>query len=175
MSSEQRQKLAKRVLDSRRYRHGLTGAEVTNRISHQLRAMLRDRGWEQQDLARESGIAAPLISNYVRGYQKYSLETLKKLARAFDTSLVVGFAPFSETVDWIADLDPSKLAPPGATNDLRLRAMSRAEGTQAASSTATATPVVYERPVNVVPLFRPPAYAIVPVRSGKETLKVTVQ
>lgn len=173
MPSEQRQQLAKRVLDSRRYRHGLTGAEVTNRISHQLRAMLRDRGWEQLDLARESGIAAPLISNYVRGYQNYSLETLKKLAKAFDTSLVVGFTPFSETVDWIADLDPSKLAPPSATNDLRLRAMSRAGRTPAASSTAPGPAVGYTRPDKIVPI-RPPSFASIPVRSQAEALKVMV-
>ena len=139
MSSDQRRQLAKRILDSREFRHALTDTEATNRISHQLKAMMRDRGWQQLDLAKESGIASPLISNYVRGYQKYSVQTLKRLARAFDTHLVVGFAPYSEAVDWISDLDPSKLAPPAAENDQRLRAMSRVGLTAAAHTGESAT------------------------------------
>ncbi len=37
-------------------------------------------------------------------YGRPSITTLKRIAKAFDVALIVRFAPFSELVDWTADL-----------------------------------------------------------------------
>lgn len=45
-------------------------------------------------------------------YGKYTLETLKYLAKAFDIGLLVRFVPFSKLVDWTVDLTSDLIAPP---------------------------------------------------------------
>lgn len=129
MSSEKRRQLGARIVASQEFRDSLTDAEIVNRISFQLKSMQEDRGWTQQELAERAGIAQPLISKYFGGYERYSLQTLKKLASAFDVTLVVGFAPFSDLVDWIIGLTPEKIAVPPVDRDARLRAADRYDAT----------------------------------------------
>jgi hypothetical protein len=44
-------------------------------------------------------------------YGKYTLSTLKEVARVFDVGLLVRFVPFSLLVDWTNDLKPDTVAP----------------------------------------------------------------
>lgn len=118
--SEQRRKLGKRIRESKKYRDHLTQAESGNRVSFQIKSMLEDRGWSQQEIVRRSGIPQPVMSKYMNGYDAYSIKTLLKLASAFDVHLVVGFEPYSNLVDWMADMTPQSLAVPPTERDTRL-------------------------------------------------------
>lgn len=110
MSFDKRRQLEKR-LESKEFRDALVDAEIANGVAFQLKVMQRERGWTQQELAERAGTAQPLISKYLGGYERYSLQTLKKLASALDVALIVRFAPFSELVEWSTDLTPERLAP----------------------------------------------------------------
>ena len=45
-------------------------------------------------------------------YGRYSLKTLKRLAKAFDVALLVRFVSFGELGEWTVNLTPQKLKPP---------------------------------------------------------------
>ena len=123
MSYSKRRSLARRIATRRRYRQSLKRADIANGISFQLSAMMRERGWNQLALAKESGIAQPTISKYLRGYEKYSVQTLNKLADTFDVSLAVRFEPYSELVNYHVDLRPELIQVPRSDQDVALREM----------------------------------------------------
>ena len=108
-----------RHLESREFRTALKRADIANGISFQLRAMMHARGWNQRDLARESGIKQPLISKYLRGYENYTVQTLDKLADAFDVSLAVRFEPYSQLVERHLNLSPESLRVPSYAEEPR--------------------------------------------------------
>lgn len=45
-------------------------------------------------------------------YQQYSIQTLRRIAAAFDVALIVRFASFSELEDWAARLSPNTIVVP---------------------------------------------------------------
>jgi hypothetical protein len=51
------------------------------------------------------------------GYGNFTLNTLKKLAAAFDVALVVKFAPFGELINWAEHFSPDTFAVPSAADD----------------------------------------------------------
>ena len=120
--SSNRQALAQR-LASPKFRRTLRRADIANGLAFQLRAMMKERGWSQYELARRSGIAQPTISNYVRGYEKYSVETLDRLADTFDVNLGVRFEPYSDLVNYHIDLSPDRTLVPRYNRDVALREM----------------------------------------------------
>ena len=110
------QALAER-LKSRDFRTALKLANIENGIAFQLIAMMGLRGWNQRELARRSGIAQPLISKYLRGYENYTVYTLDKLADAFDVSLVVRFEPYSQLLEYHNNMNSESLAVPSYSED----------------------------------------------------------
>lgn len=62
------------------------GAEYVEVLSTRLRAMRRARGWSQEDLADRAGggIDQSQISQWEGGRKRPSMESVAKLARAFD-------------------------------------------------------------------------------------------
>ncbi len=123
--SSKRQSIARR-LASKKFRRTLKRADIANGISFQLKALMHARGWNQRDLARESGIAQPLLSKYLKGYESYSVQTLDKLADAFDVSLGVRFETYGQLVDYHIDLSPERLLVPRYDEDTALREMQSA-------------------------------------------------
>jgi transcriptional regulator with XRE-family HTH domain len=95
--------------------------------------MREGRGWSQGKLAEEVGMAQPRISLLEGGYEKYSLTTLKRIASTFDVAVVVRFVPFSELVDWVANLSEGRLAPVEFANDNLLEEDDEADGDMAAA------------------------------------------
>ena len=128
MTYSKRRSLARRIATSRKYRQSLKRADIANGISFQLSAMMRERRWSQRALARESGIAQPVISKYLRGYEKYSVKTLDRLADTFDVSLAVRFEPYSKLVNYHVDLRPEVIQVPRCDKDDALREMQTGPG-----------------------------------------------
>lgn len=92
--------------------------DVDTGLAFQIRALREKNGWTQQQLAERTGSKQETICQWENpNYGRYTLTTLKGLATAFDVGLMVKFAPFSEVVEWNANLTRERLAPPSFTEE----------------------------------------------------------
>lgn len=109
-------------LDDKAYAHAFVDSEITTLLPFQIREMRKERKLSQAKLAEVTGQNQKTISDFENpNYARYSLSSLKRLAEAFDVALIVRFAPFSELVDWAANLSPGKLRVPSRAKDKRLK------------------------------------------------------
>ena len=101
------------------YRHQFVEEEINVGIAFQIRSLRkRQKNLTQNDLAERMGIRQPLVSSWENpNYGKYSLGTLKDLAKAFNVGLLVRFVPFSKMVEWTANLSHDVIAPPSFTEE----------------------------------------------------------
>lgn len=82
-------------------------------IAFQIRSLRNRQKLTQKELAELLKVRQPLISAWEDpNYGKYSLTTLKDMAKAFDVGLLVRFVPFSTLVDWTVELTSDIIAPP---------------------------------------------------------------
>lgn len=66
----------------------------------QIRALRKSRAMTQEQLAQNTGTKQEAVSRIENSdYGKYSLDTLIKLASAFDIALEVAFVPFSRLIN----------------------------------------------------------------------------
>lgn len=69
-------------------------------IALQIKSLRLQRGWSQEKLAEEAGLHQSQISKYEQvTHSGWTLETLKKVAKAFDLSLRVSFESFGTLLD----------------------------------------------------------------------------
>ena len=102
------------------YRHGMVSAQIEIDLPFQIRALRKRRGWTQPELAARTGMKQSRISNMEKpGVTHFSLETLRRLAAAFDVALVVRFAPFSELVNWSRSFSPDEFAVPNFEDEIK--------------------------------------------------------
>jgi transcriptional regulator with XRE-family HTH domain len=95
------------------FRQQLIDEHINVGIAFQIRALRERQNLTQANLAALLGVKQPLVSSWENpNYGKYSLATLKELAKAFDIGLLVRFVPFSSLVDWTVDLTSDAIAPP---------------------------------------------------------------
>ncbi len=95
------------------FRKQFIDAYVDERIAFQIRSLRNKKEKTQPEFAQELGVKQPLVSSWENpSYGRYSLSTLKKLAKAFDVGLLVSFVPFSTLINWTIDLTPNVIAPP---------------------------------------------------------------
>lgn len=104
--------------NDREYRHQFVDEEINVGIAFQIRSLRNRQDLKQGDLAKLLGVKQPLISLWEDpGYGKYSLATLKDLAKAFDVGLLVRFVPFSKLLDWTVGLTSDVIAPPSFSEE----------------------------------------------------------
>ena len=90
-----------RLRGSKKYRGAYVRAKANANIPSQIRALRLRRGMTQEDLAREAEMKQPRISAMERpGETQFNLETLIRLATAFEVGLIVRFASYSEMLRW---------------------------------------------------------------------------
>lgn len=95
------------------YRHQFVEEEINVGIAFQIRSLRNRQKLKQDNLADLLGVTQPLVSSWENpNYGKYTLGTLKELAKAFDVGLLVRFVPFSTLVDWTVNLTSDIIAPP---------------------------------------------------------------
>lgn len=110
-TNHEREALRKR-LTNKKHRDAFVSACVDQTIPFQIRAMrlARERNWTQKELASRAKMKQERISVCENpNYGRFSLQTLKQIASAFDVALIVRFAPFSELVEWESNLSPESL------------------------------------------------------------------
>ena len=137
------------------YRKKLIDEHVNVGIAFQIHGIRERQGLNQKKLAERLGDEKkqPLISAWENpNYGKYTLNTLKDLAKAFDVGLLVRFVPFSKMVEWTANLSHDVIAPPNFTEEKDgidfFRQFSEMKETKDASdkfSNAIDEPIHYER------------------------------
>lgn len=92
-------------LRDKSYRHAFVRSQVAIGLPLQCRALRESRVWTQPQLAEAAGMSQPRISEIERpGERKLNLETLFRLAEAFDVALQVRFVPFRDFVDYVDDV-----------------------------------------------------------------------
>jgi len=97
----------------KRYRD-VFGVSITGTTAAQIRAMREQRQWSQEELARRVGMGQARISLLENpNYENLSLNTLKRVANAFDVALVVRFVPFSKLIEMLDTETSESLAVPG--------------------------------------------------------------
>ena len=100
------------------YRDTFVAAHLSTNIAAQIQTIREQRGWTKKQLAQEAGMSPSRITVMEDpSYEKFTLTTLKRLASAFDVALVTRFTPFSDLVDWVAELSPERLETPEFEND----------------------------------------------------------
>jgi|WetSurMetagenome_2_1015567.scaffolds.fasta_scaffold103184_2 transcriptional regulator with XRE-family HTH domain len=101
-------------LEDPEYRDTFVEEEINVGLSFQIKAIRNKQKLTQAELAGLMGVSQPLISQWEDpNYDgKYSLSTLKDLAKVFDVGLLVRFVPFSKLVEWTANLTKESIAPP---------------------------------------------------------------
>ncbi len=111
-----------RKLQKEEFRHAYVSAHVRTGIAHQIRALRKERGWSQGQLADHSGKKQSNIARLENpDYGQLSVKTLLELATAFDTALIVRFAAFSDFLAQVEHLSPEDLAVPDFAHDSGLR------------------------------------------------------
>jgi transcriptional regulator with XRE-family HTH domain len=101
------------------YRTAFVASQINIGIPFQLRALLKGRGKTQEWLAEKTGMLQPRISGLLNpGKTRPNIETLRRLAEAFDCGLAVRFVPFSELVSWSEEFDPESFYVPGFDDEI---------------------------------------------------------
>lgn len=104
-------------LREKAFRSSFSAAEVDIGIPSQVRALMRERGWTQVELAERAGMKQPQISNLIKARSHLTIRTLLRLANAFDCALAVRFVPFSELAYWTERYAPERFSVPTFDND----------------------------------------------------------
>lgn len=71
-------------------------------MATQIKAMRKQRGWSQSELAKRAGLTVMTIVRIEKLYWDktgFNLSTIGKLGTAFDVAVIVRFRAFSEMVD----------------------------------------------------------------------------
>jgi transcriptional regulator with XRE-family HTH domain len=93
-------------LREKEYRDAYVEAQIRMTLPLQIRELRKRREWTQPQLAERARMGQPRISELEKpGERRLTIETLLRLASAFDVGLQVRFVPFGELIEWGEDLD----------------------------------------------------------------------
>jgi transcriptional regulator with XRE-family HTH domain len=85
--------------DDKGYRHAYADESLNISIATQIKVLREQRNLRQTDLAELAGMKQSMISRYENvNYSSWSINTLRKLAEAFDVTLDVRFRSFKDLV-----------------------------------------------------------------------------
>ncbi len=94
-----------RKLQSKEYRSAFVKAQFKRLVPFQIRALRKQRGWSQEELAECSRLTQGVISRAEDSdYGNLTVNTILKIADGFDVAFVGRFAAFSELDEWFIDL-----------------------------------------------------------------------
>ncbi len=104
------------------YRHSYAEECLNTMIATQIKVLREEREMTQSILASKTGMAQPRLSVMENAeYSNWSINTLKRLARAFDLALSVKFEAFSEVVIDFEEMSNETLARPSFKDDPMFR------------------------------------------------------
>lgn len=105
-------------LENKEYRDNYVSSHIGVGLCFQIRGMRNKAGWTQKNLAGKISTQQEAISRFENpNYGQFTLESLKRLASAFDVALIVKFAPFSELLNKTTRLTPLDVEIPSFDED----------------------------------------------------------
>ena len=141
MTLDNKRKQIQQSMNDPEYRHQFVEEEINVGVAFQIRSLRNRQNLTQSDLAKLLGGKQSLVSSWENpNYGKYTLGTLKDLAKAFDVGLLVRFVPFSTLVGWTASLSNDAIAPASFSEEELSRV--------AASFATTFNPIKDAKPVD---------------------------
>lgn len=115
--SEIRERLLSRFR-RRDYRHSYVDSFLNSLISTQIRLLREREGWSQRDLAERIGTTQSGVSRIESpDYSAWRIETLRKIAEAYDMALSVKLVSFGDALDEIERFGKDKLIRPAFKSD----------------------------------------------------------
>jgi transcriptional regulator with XRE-family HTH domain len=100
------------------YRHSYAEECLNTMIAAQIKVLREQRGMTQAALAKSAGMLQPRLSVMESAdYSNWSINTLKRLARAFDLALSVRFDAFSGVVLDFEEMSKEALSRPSFKDD----------------------------------------------------------
>ncbi len=86
---------------SKKYREEFVAAHVKRAIPFQARAVMKAKGFSQQELARRAGLSQGVVSRAVDPSNgNLTMNTIIRIAAGLDVAFVGRFVPFSEFAKW---------------------------------------------------------------------------
>jgi transcriptional regulator with XRE-family HTH domain len=115
-------------LRQKEYRDAYVASQIRIGLPFQIRALRNKRGWSQEEFAGCVGMSQPRVSEMERpGARRLNIETLLRVATAFDVGLQIRFVPFSELVAWAENFNPDDFAIPTFEEELTAQEMALSE------------------------------------------------
>src|SRR5919109_407392 len=110
--------ILKEEFQDKEYRHAYAEDFLNTKIAAQIRVLREQRGWTQADLADRIGTKQAGVSRLENvNYSGWKIETLKKIARAFDMTFNGGFESFGKLLDEAEKFSRETLEKPSFEND----------------------------------------------------------
>jgi len=107
------------LLQDSEFRGHFTSDQVYELLAAQIRQLREKHQWTQAELGDRAGMQQVQVSRAENpDYTGSRISTLSKLARALDVALIVRLAPFSELIDWVANLSPASFEPASFDEEL---------------------------------------------------------
>lgn len=105
------------------YRHAYADECLDTMIATQIKVLREQRGMTQGQLAEATGMKQPRIPLLEDAtYSNWTVNTLKRFAKAFDVALSVKFATFSDLIRDFENLSRESLQRPTFANDTQFQA-----------------------------------------------------
>jgi transcriptional regulator with XRE-family HTH domain len=107
-------------------RHDYAEEFLNSYLALQIKTLRQQRQWTQEELGNRAGeMKQSRISALERAdYERWTLQTLKRLAKAFDLALVVRFESFGTFLEEMTSLSREALERPSFDNDPAFKATS---------------------------------------------------
>lgn len=103
---------------SKKYREAFVAAQLKRGIPAQLRVIRKERGWNQDDLAKASGLTQGAMSRAEDpDYGNLTFNNVLKIAAGLDVAFIGRFVPFSELAHWYTNLSEEALKVPSFKDD----------------------------------------------------------
>lgn len=86
------------------YRDEFVSSHLSSNIANQIATLRESRGWTQEELATAAGMKQSRISLLENpSNESVNMNTLKRIASAFDVGIAVRFVPYSNILNWAAN------------------------------------------------------------------------
>src|SRR5258708_5384240 len=93
------------------YRNLFNSRQIQRLLPMQIKALRVSREMKQEEMAKALQTTQTVVSRIERAKGNLTINTLLKIAEAFDVALVVRFDPINKFIDWVDDLSESAIAP----------------------------------------------------------------
>jgi len=94
-----------KLRNSKKYRESFVLSLFKRTVPFQIKALRKQRGWSQEELARRSQITQGVVSRTEdQDYGNLTVNTICRVAAGFDVAFIGKFVPFTELDRWFINL-----------------------------------------------------------------------